>query len=195
MAKRGVGPLASDVSSGSRTDLPSDWVEFDELAPLTVAEMPTLRRLDDENEDEDEDGLADDPRTALRLSAELPLLANHPSSDKSLAAADGSGFGFRRRRPHEADAIATQSSVFDDPDTAKHYQPREDWENIHRFDPSARWSWSEEDSVVRKIDWKIMLFTCIMFMVLELDRANLTQAVTDNFLDDLGLDTNGLSLF
>lgn len=48
-------------------------------------------------------------------------------------------FWFQRQTKYDPNAIATQPSVFDDPDTAKLYQPRDDWENLHRFDPGARW--------------------------------------------------------
>ncbi|KAF9030118.1 allantoate permease [Hymenopellis radicata] len=97
----------------------------------------------------------------------------------------------RGRRPAEdLDSTATKRSVYDDPNLAPHYWPKKEYENLHRFDPTVRWTVREEKALVRKIDWKVMLWAAISFSALNLDRGNLSQANTDNFLPDLGLTTD-----
>jgi hypothetical protein len=34
--------------------------------------------------------------------------------------------------------------VYDEPDLAAHYWPKKEYENLHRFDPKARWTYREE---------------------------------------------------
>jgi hypothetical protein len=144
--------------------------------------------------------------------------------DTPLLASPVNGNRVRRRfwcrtDEHNLDAVATQRSVFDDPVTLELYRPPQSYENTHRFDPNARWTFREErvrckfchdlplvdhffglyQQVVRKIDLKIMLWAFVMFFALDLDRSNILQANTDNFLEDLHLTTNdfnfGNSLF
>ncbi|KAF9444378.1 allantoate permease [Macrolepiota fuliginosa MF-IS2] len=100
----------------------------------------------------------------------------------------------RQRKPLDLDSIATKRSVYDDSKLAKYYWPKADYENLHRFDVNARWTHREERALVRKIDWRVMLWAAISFSALNLDRNNLLQANTDNFLPDLGMDTDDFNL-
>jgi hypothetical protein len=80
---------------------------------------------------------------------------------------------FSMRRKHRdtelLDDIATQPSVYDG-EQAQHYQPRADWENIEAFDPSFRWTWREEIAAIRKVDWRVLSWVCVMFFALGMFR-------------------------
>jgi hypothetical protein len=158
--------------------------------------LPDAGRTGTEGEDfpdfspELEDPDQDETRTTAHLldkSKSGPLALGVPGAEKR--------FWFQRSGAvYDPDAIATQPSVFDDPETLEEYRPGDEWENAHRFDPDERWTWGEEHRLIRKIDRRIMLFAAIMFMALELDRSNISQALTDNILEDLGMNTNGETL-
>ncbi|KAH8883440.1 MFS general substrate transporter [Thozetella sp. PMI_491] len=79
------------------------------------------------------------------------------------------------------------------------YEPIATYEGRHRYDPTAEWTEQEEKRLVRRLDMKICTWVCGMFFALQLDRGNITQALSDNMLLDLGLSTNeynyGMTLF
>ncbi|RAH46335.1 putative MFS transporter [Aspergillus brunneoviolaceus CBS 621.78] len=99
-------------------------------------------------------------------------------------------FSARKKKTIDLDAVATTRSVFDDSNLARFYQPHADYENLHRFDPSERWTYREERAVRRKTDLTILLWIFVMFFGLNLDRGNLSNASADNLLPDLGINTN-----
>ncbi|KAG5369014.1 putative transporter [Yarrowia sp. C11] len=91
------------------------------------------------------------------------------------------------------DGSGTGGNIFSNPEVAKHFAKlNEDakYENRHLFDPQLEWTPQEEKKLVRKLDWYVTTWTCIMFVALQVDRGNLGQALTDNLLDDLGMTTN-----
>ncbi|WRT70423.1 uncharacterized protein IL334_007421 [Kwoniella shivajii] len=125
----------------------------------------------------------------------LELLDGIPPLAEVGALTSGSAFGKaclrvmgigKKNAGHAGSAIATQPSVFDTPQK-DHYVPKDWYEGYAAFDPLFRWTWKEETKVVRIIDWKIFLWVTIMFLALDIDRYNLTNATADNFLKDLNL--------
>ncbi|WPH03473.1 Hypothetical protein R9X50_00635300 [Acrodontium crateriforme] len=81
-------------------------------------------------------------------------------------------------------------TAFDNSSLDSFYKPIDSYEGRHRYDPSFEWDAKEEKRVVRKIDWKICSWVCLMFFALQLDRGNISQALSDNMLGDLKLSTN-----
>ncbi|KAF4989859.1 hypothetical protein FDECE_14568 [Fusarium decemcellulare] len=94
-----------------------------------------------------------------------------------------------KNEQYDPDAIATQPSIWDS-ENIEEYKTlyiHPQWENWSAFDPNFRWTWREENAVRRKVDWKIMVWVCVMFAALNIDRGNISNAVSDNMLDDLGI--------
>ncbi|QGA14904.1 hypothetical protein EYB26_002560 [Talaromyces marneffei] len=93
----------------------------------------------------------------------------------------------------ERTTFSERENPFQDPEVAEHWRltyEKSQYECRHVFDPSLTWSEEEEKRLIRKLDWRICLWACVMFFGLQVDRSNLTQAVSGTFLKDLGLNTN-----
>ena len=95
-------------------------------------------------------------------------------------------------------------------------EPHDAYEGKHRWDSDAEWTPAEEAAVVRKTDFLLLSWVSLMvsrfwptnvsvpptirvssngvapyqFFGLQLDRGNLSNALTDNLLDDLHMNSN-----
>jgi hypothetical protein len=101
----------------------------------------TLLRLDEKKISEGDsldEKLSDE---GISVEGDIPKLGVPLYSDDRGAKAFPS---FWRREKVDLDAIATQPSVFDNPVSLEAYRPPPVYENVHRFDPKARWTWREE---------------------------------------------------
>ncbi|KAK4121009.1 MFS general substrate transporter, partial [Parathielavia appendiculata] len=65
--------------------------------------------------------------------------------------------------------------------------PHDSYEGRHRFDPEAKWTEEEERRVVRKTDFYLLSWLCLMMFGLQLDRGNVSNALADDLLKDLNL--------
>ncbi|EPE06865.1 allantoate permease [Ophiostoma piceae UAMH 11346] len=93
----------------------------------------------------------------------------------------------------DGEAFALEKNPFADPRVAQHWREvyeKASYECRHVFDPAITWSEEEEKKLVRKLDWHVCLWACVMFFGLQVDRGNLVQAVSGTLLKDLGLSTN-----
>ncbi|KAK9762127.1 hypothetical protein K7432_012441, partial [Basidiobolus ranarum] len=61
----------------------------------------------------------------------------------------------------------------------------EQFDHIENYDPTLNWTAEEEKALVRRVDIRIMSWIGLMFFFLQLDRGNVSNALTDNFAEDL----------
>lgn len=99
----------------------------------------------------------------------------------------------------ESDTASEKSfdHVFQDPEQLAYYKDlyeRTKYECRDYLDPDITWTPEEEKKIVRKNDWYVTFWAFIMFTGLNFDRYNISQALSDNLLKDLGLTTNDLNL-
>ncbi|KAF9181658.1 hypothetical protein BGZ51_007654 [Haplosporangium sp. Z 767] len=62
------------------------------------------------------------------------------------------------------------------------------------YDHHLTWTAEEEHRLVRIFDFKILTWIGVMFFFLQLDRGNLSNALTDNFMADLGINLDTITL-
>ncbi|CAD0113693.1 unnamed protein product, partial [Aureobasidium uvarum] len=85
------------------------------------------------------------------------------------------------------DALSLQLSrastlVDHHPDTVPHVH----FEGREFYDPHATWTPEEESKVKRKTDIRLLAWLSLMYFAAQLDTTNMSNALADNFLHDLG---------
>lgn len=119
------------------------------------------------------------------------------SDDEKPSAGDGGwSYGSTSRAESLIDdshAPLSRTHVFQDEKVAEHWRSvynSTNYENRHCFDPSFEWTAAVEKSVIRKVDTRILIWSWVMFMSLDLIRRNINRVLPDNFLGDLGMNQN-----
>lgn len=90
-------------------------------------------------------------------------------------------------------SINDSANIFEDPEVANYYSSiyeKSRYECRHLFDPDLTWNQKEEKRVIMKNDWYVTFWTFLMFTALDFDRSNISQALSDNMLENLNLTTN-----
>ncbi|PKS05694.1 hypothetical protein jhhlp_007961 [Lomentospora prolificans] len=141
--------------------------------------------------------------SAPLIHANPDMLQVAVADDKKDNAGDGLPLSLTKgySDPNHSEQSGSDEEIVDEhafnpfvaPGAAEHWwgvYEKSEYECRHVFEPEMTWSKEEEKRIVRKLDWHVCLWACIMFFALQVDRGNLGQAISDNMLDDLGMSTN-----
>ncbi|KAI0458220.1 MFS general substrate transporter [Xylaria acuta] len=129
------------------------------------------------------------------IQASIPVTDNPIVSSKSTSSLDDKNPSIRSSAnslPSDEE-LSLKVNPFANPHVAAKWKKVYDdckYECRYVFDATLEWTEEEEKRVIRKVDWRVCLWACTMFFALQVDRNNLTQVISDNFLDDLHMNTN-----
>ncbi|KAN0063321.1 hypothetical protein ACQY0O_004486 [Thecaphora frezii] len=159
--------------------------QLDKIAPIDPQLQIAPSSLGPDRKGHYEDN---EKNSAQSLSPGL-LRSEDGEKEFSLALADAEGVV----RPADALAGLSSSHIFQDEAIAAHWRQvyeKSSYESRHRFDPFFVWGPEEEKRLLRKVDLRVMCWSWLMFMSLDLIRKNIIRALADNFLADLKLSLN-----
>ncbi|KAI0537442.1 major facilitator superfamily domain-containing protein [Xylaria digitata] len=133
------------------------------------------------------------------VQASIPITADpivNSTSSSSLDDKNPSIHSSVRSLPPDEEELVKKNPFVDPRVAAQWKKVYEDcqYECRHVFDATLEWTKEEEKRLIRKLDWRVCLWACVMFFALQVDRGNLTQVVSDNFLDDLHINTNDYNI-
>lgn len=121
--------------------------------------------------------------------------SNRAQVDDALAVKPDSKYGPESHGSVETDEVSDEESsvaeqhIFNNPVVAERWRDiyeKAEYENRHRFDPTFMCTPEEEKRLVRKIDFRIMVWAWTMFCALDIHRRNINRAISDNMLPELG---------
>ncbi|KAI0194272.1 major facilitator superfamily domain-containing protein [Xylaria flabelliformis] len=129
------------------------------------------------------------------IQAEIPVTDDPIVSSKSTSSLDDKNLSISlsAKSLPSNEELPLKVNPFTNPNVAAQWKKVYDdcqYECRHAFDATLEWTEEEEKRVIRKVDWRVCLWACTMFFALQVDRNNLTQVISDNFLDDLHMNTN-----
>ncbi|KAI0856694.1 major facilitator superfamily domain-containing protein [Xylaria cubensis] len=129
------------------------------------------------------------------IQAEIPVTDDPIVSSKSTSSLDDKNLSISlsAKSLPSNEELPLKVNPFSNPNVAAQWKKVYDdcqYECRHAFDATLEWTEEEEKRVIRKVDWRVCLWACTMFFALQVDRNNLTQVISDNFLDDLHMNTN-----
>jgi sugar phosphate permease len=123
------------------------------------------------------------------------MAENDSTQDKQLQTTVSSEVSSDSEEP--AGKSPAKSHVFDDPDVAERYRKvyyENSYEGRDHFDPKFEWTANEERKVLRKTELRVVCVAFFLFFALDIDRGNLSNALSDNFLTELNMSTNDFNL-